>query len=340
MIKVAIDCRYIGFSGIGRYLEGILQNLDFKNYDIYLVGRKEVVEKYQNASYIINNDSPFSIKGILKFNASEVNKCDYFYTPNFIIPYHIKTKVISVIHDVIFLDIKDVNKNSLEYRLKKHLFKRCMKKSIKVFSVSEFSKSRITYYFKKYESKVSVVYPGVSNIFKTRDNYQKENHIIFVGNVKKNKGLITLLKAYEIVRNKSDLKLFIIGDKESFKNKDKSVDNYLNTPGVTFTGRISDASLKKLVSTAKFLIQPSTYEGFGSPPMEAMYLNTRPIISDIEVFKEVYKDLDVVFFKNLDYNDLAQKILNEDYNFKNNIDYIENKFNYKNGAIKLEEEFR
>ena len=79
-------------------------------------------------------------------------------------------------------------------------------------------------------------------------------------------------------------------------------------PGVEFTGRLEDDELYDVIAGAEFLIQPSFYEGFGMPPLEAVRLRTKPIISDIEVFREVYGGMDVCFFESGNACDLADKI--------------------------------
>lgn len=65
----------------------------------------------------------------------------------------------------------------------------------------------------------------------------------------------------------------------------------------------------KEIARAELLIQPSAYEGFGLPPLEALCLGTKPVVSDIPVFREVYDGLDVTFFKAGDAADLKEKIL-------------------------------
>ena len=45
------------------------------------------------------------------------------------------------------------------------------------------------------------------------------------------------------------------------------------------------------------------------PPLEAMSLGTDVLISDIPVFKEIYKDFPVYFFKTGDSLDLSEKLL-------------------------------
>ncbi len=342
-MKIAIDCRYLGGSGIGRVLKGILDNLDFNKNEYYLIGKEKDIKKYPNAKgYLINDTSAFSTKGILKIN-KEVNDCDIFFSPNFIIPFNVKIKTITVLHDVIFLDMPKINSSFIEYRLKKHLIKRCMKKSSHVFTVSNFSKERINNYFPKYENKISYCYNGVDNIFKEyakKEALPKENYILYVGNIKEHKGIKTLLEAYKLIKDKTNLDLYIVGDKDSLKNKDESLNEFFNLDGVKFTGKISDEELLLIERKAKFLIQPSLYEGFGLPPLEAIYLKTKPIISDIEVLKEVYSDLDVEFFKVKDSKDLADKIMTTDYNINPNFDYINKKFDIKNFAKEIEKEFK
>ena len=57
------------------------------------------------------------------------------------------------------------------------------------------------------------------------------------------------------------------------------------------------------------LVQPSLYEGFGMPPLEALNLNTDVVLSDIPVFKEIYNNFPVIFFKSEDSSSLAQTLL-------------------------------
>lgn len=341
MSKVVIDCRYLTMSGIGRFLENILENLDFSKNEYTLLGKKELIEKYQGVNYIYDNNSPFSPKSLFKTNSKLINKHDYFLIPNFIIPYGIKCKVITVFHDIIFLDRKEVNKNYFEYRIKKHLIKRCMKKSQSVLTISKFSRDRIAYYNKKYQDKLKYTYQGVAVSFLNQTKCpNKENYLIYVGNIKKHKGLLTLLEAYKSIKKEdASLKLFLVGDASSFKNSDEEVLKMLDMDGVIFTEKLNDDKLIEIVKKAKFLIQPSQYEGFGLPPLEALYLGTRPIISDIEVFKEIYGNLPVVFFEVNNPISLKEKVLTSDSNFDFDKESINEIYSYKRYARLIENEF-
>ena len=47
-MKIAVDCRYLGHSEVGRMLEGILANFDFTRNQFVLIGKKEYIERYPN----------------------------------------------------------------------------------------------------------------------------------------------------------------------------------------------------------------------------------------------------------------------------------------------------
>ena len=57
-----------------------------------------------------------------------------------------------------------------------------------------------------------------------------------------------------------------------------------------FTGYLSDGEIKCLMGSCKAFIQPSLYEGFGIPPLEAMSVGADCIVSDIPVFREIYEN--------------------------------------------------
>lgn len=311
-MKIAVDCRYLGKSGIGRVCRGILDNLDYNRHKYYLIGDANALRQYSLAEIIEDNDSPFSVRGILTFPA-QVNKlCDCIIIPNFIIPYGIRIPVYTVMHDLIFLDLPKVTTRGFaDYRLKKMLIGRCMKKSVSIACVSEFTRSRCAHYYPEHAHKCYVNYVGLSRsvLGFNAAGIQKTNSIVFVGNVKPHKGLSTLISAFHMLPE-DRYKLKIIGEREGFLVGMNGDD--LESRDVIFTGRLGDEELLKEVASASFLVQPSEYEGFGAPPLEALCLGTRPIISDIPVFREVYGHLPVVFFKVNDAADLRDKIMSAD----------------------------
>lgn len=334
-MKIAIDCRYLGKSGIGRVCQGILDHLDYNEHEYFLIGNEEKLRAYSPAYIIPNDENPFSPKGLFSFPKMINQFCDCIIIPNFIIPYGIKIPVYSVMHDLIFFDLpKITTKGFLDYRIKKMLLKRCMKKSVRIACVSGFTKSRCEHYFPKYAGKCYVNYIGLSEEVLNFDTsgIEKTNSIIYVGNVKPHKGLKTLIDAFHMLP-KGMYRLKIIGEKEGFLVGMKEED--LQSDDVIFTGRLSDDQLLREIASAKFLVQPSLYEGFGLPPLEALYLGTQPIISDIPVFKEVYGDLPVIFFKTEDAKDLENVLIRAQRVSFTAISEFTQKYHYQNFAKRL-----
>ena len=309
-MKIAIDCRMLGSGGIGTYLESLLPFF-LKDFDCLLFGKKELIQsvipEQKTAAIVVDcNIKPFSLKELFFFSKGLlklINQCDIYYTPYCNIPHGIKIPVFSTIHDVVFLDIP-----SLTSRIG-------VMASKKIFTVSNFSALRINANLKLHNKKVIVTYNSVPKWFTDKsENISKEHFLLFVGNIKKHKGLHTLLMAFDIISKQDDkLKLVIVGNSENFRTGDDSIKKLINSfhnGKILFTGRISNEEVRSYYETAKLLIQPSFYEGFGMPPLEALYCGTNVVISDIPVFMEIYKDFPVTYFHCGDSNDLAQKIQN------------------------------
>ena len=311
-MKIAVDVRMSGKSGIGAFIDNILPTLK---------AGAEVVQ-------IKPGIKPFSLKEMLFFPCGlikKINECDAYFSPYCNVPGRlfsrgIKVPIFTTIHDVIFLDLPLAGK--LGTLARKAIYQRAINKSREIFTVSEFSKSRIQARL-KCKKPIAVVYNGAP-LFDGQEaaggleKARKTDTIIFVGNIKAHKGIKTLIpafvKARQILQGQGAAslpRLLIVGSKENFRTSDTALDSLLESSeksGVEFTGFVPDQKLKTLIEEARLLVQPSLYEGFGIPPLQALYAGTRALISDIPVFKEIYSRLPVTFFKAGDADDLTQKI--------------------------------
>jgi glycosyltransferase involved in cell wall biosynthesis len=293
-------------SGIGIFLKILLENLPDEHQYI-LIGDRNLLAQFSNTEIIDCSIPIFSFKELFAYPVSIVNDCDAFFIPNWNIPARIKIPIFSVIHDVVFLDMPGII--SFFGRIIRYLMLyRAMKISRHIFTVSEFSQQRITHYFKN-KKKITVIYLDVLKEIKSYSELNEKddkNYYIFIGNIKKHKSLKTLISAFEKLNN--GYQLFIVGKRDDFHTQENSLD--INNRNIIFTGYISERELYNLLYNAKALIQPSLYEGFGLPPLEALWLKTPVILSDIPVFKELYNDMPVAFFKVGDDNELAEKMNN------------------------------
>ena len=333
-MKIAIDCRMYNSSGIGTYLQGILPYLLAEQKNNYLLlGDFNILSKYKTNNVEIQevNIPIFSVKELFCFPCSKINSYDVFLTPNFNIPIGIKIPIYAFIHDVVFLDIKELTSKTGYYK-RKYYLNRAIKIAKKIFTVSEFSKKRISFHFKK--AKDIVVAPCAIKNELINYSPQKVSNpkefIIFVGNIKPHKGLETLVKGWKYAKEMGfNKQLVIVGEKEGFKTK-LSNEDFLKDQNIIFTGRISDKELYNYMNKASILVQPSIYEGFGLPPLEALYLGTTCLLSDIEVFKELYTEFQNCYFFNKEsVEDLAKKLLSLSPQKIEQKDFITNRFDFK-----------
>jgi glycosyltransferase involved in cell wall biosynthesis len=326
---ITIDCRWIDSSGIGVYLRECLPFfLDSEN-SFLLLGNHErlssVVSGRINAEILNCSLEPFSLRELFAFPPDllkKINNSDFFYSPFFNIPGLVKIPVYTTIHDIIFPDMPELT-SRIGLTARMYFYRRCFRRSAKIFTVSCFSKSRIEYYSKGKRPVIvthSAIQPHFLHFRKEGKIPNKKNTIIFIGNIKKHKGLDCLLEAFLLAREDGlHHQLVIIGGRDNFRTSDNLILTKIDSScpdAVVFTGIVSNEKLIDYLSTAALLVQPSFYEGFGLPPLEAMALGTPALISDIPVFKEIYEGFPVTFFRVGNPKDLKEKLLDLLHNKK------------------------
>lgn len=336
-MRLAIDCRLIGETGIGTFIENVLNNIVLHTENEYvLIGNTNKLVKYQQLTcckVVKCSLRSFTPAELLCFPVREVNACDAFYTPNFNLPLGIKVPIFSTIHDILFFETENFSSGIHMMALKWYV-KRALKVSHTVFTVSEFSKERICNYFHTFMD-IQVVHNGISSNlreYKSKYRYDGERKgIVFLGSIKKHKGLHVLLEAYTKLRGEGGEcpPLTVIGHVD-FRTKDMEMLEVIkrNKDSVNFLGAVDDKTLYDVLSRSAVLVSPSFYEGFGIPPLEAMYLGTPVIISDIPVYKEVYRDLPVTFFRTGDANDLYLRLHDFVYKPLDVSEKIDKMYNY------------
>lgn len=321
-MKLVIDLRMINVSGIGTYLKNIIPLIVERYNDIEVLGNAKELQSFawaKDLKIIEFNEKIYSIKEQFEF-PKVIPTCDIFWCPHFNVPLlPIKAKkIITTIYDVNHLS--GINKSSfLKEQYAKVLYKNATKKSDTIITISEFSKAEIIKYTHVNSNKIQLIYCGVN-----QENFSKQNieveqlqlpkkYILYVGNVKPHKNLITLLKAYSILSNefKNQYKIVIVGKKEGFITKENEIFEFIDQnnlkENIFFTGYIQDNQVPNVYKKASLFVFPSMYEGFGLPILEAMCCNIPVISSDAASLKEVGGDA-VEYFSPLDYKQLATKI--------------------------------
>lgn len=172
---------------------------------------------------------------------------------------------------------------------------RLVKRAYKVITVSRFSRREIQEKLRRPNLDIPVIYNAPSDRFMIKElgghKPSKNGFFLFVGSQDPRKNLQLLLRLFREEEFK-DERLVVVG------GKTKSFNTVVlqQLPNVEFKDKCDDAELASLYREAKALINPSLYEGFGLPLVEAMASGCLLILSDIEVFQEIAQD-GALYFK-------------------------------------------
>jgi glycosyltransferase involved in cell wall biosynthesis len=174
-----------------------------------------------------------------------------------------------------------------------------IRKAEAIIAVSENTKKDLLKYLQIPEDKITVVYNGVNHeSFKpTYRPILSSPYILYVGSERPRKNLGRLLEAFAELKKVpgfTDLKLIKCGDpgrSDAFRDvtlqkiKELGLDSE-----VIFVDPISDDLLSAYYTSAKVLVYPSLYEGFGLPVLEAMACDCPVIASNVSSLPEVAGD--------------------------------------------------
>jgi glycosyltransferase involved in cell wall biosynthesis len=123
------------------------------------------------------------------------------------------------------------------------------------------------------------------------------DYLLYVGSAYPHKRLDLLIDAWSITsKSHPDLLLVITGTEDVFLSRIKKMVDERRIPRVLFVGAVDDQSLSTLYANASMFVFPSSFEGFGLPPIEALASGTPVIASDIPVLREVLPREGVFFF--------------------------------------------
>lgn len=311
----------INASGIGVYIQNILPNVinNLDNYCFYLLGDSSNLLNYEwtqksNINIINLQSSIYSLSEQYHLVSKIPKDSVLFWSPHYIIPIFYKGKILVTIHDVFHLAKPEFVGGFHKKLYAKFMFKAVSKKADAIISVSDFTKKEFLKFVNKNQDNIYTIYNGVNNFWRefvdedTDLNITKP-YIVYVGNVKPHKNLITLVKAFEQIKNEIPHNLVIIGKKEGFITGDQEVIKYAErlADRIKFTGFVDNQILKQYIANADALVFPSLYEGFGLPPLEAMACGCPLIVSNVSSLPEVCGDA-ALYIDPYSSEDIAEKI--------------------------------
>ncbi len=114
------------------------------------------------------------------------------------------------------------------------------------------------------------------------------NYLFAAGSLQPHKNLARLIKAFrQISPSYPGLELVVAGRKQISFTVDSELSGLMKTPGLRFTGYLSDEELANAYAGSQAFCFPSLEEGFGLPILEAMRLGCLVLTSHTSCLPEI-----------------------------------------------------
>ncbi len=254
MLHLCVDARLYNGSGIGTHLKAILPFLT--PFQLTLLVKEPL--DYPAAQMIIKSEI-YSLAEQFEL-PRKIPRCDLFWSPHFnipLLPIRAKKRLVTV-HDVFHL----AHLSSLSFSQKiyaKVVIPAALRLSDYVMTDSQFSADEIEKYCFRPQKMAIVPSCSLPNEGVELIRGLPKRYLLYVGNVKPHKNLVRLIEAHKKIRKAPPL--VVVG---------KQFGEVHLPAHVHYAGYVPDAALPQLYKGADLFVFPSTYEGFGIPPLEAM----------------------------------------------------------------------
>ena len=313
-IKVFIDTFYYqaALSGIRTYInELVLGAKNSKNNNIEYLFSHDINQWDLNHKFLNPKNRLLRLyfhiyyffwkQIILPFKILK-HKPDVVICPDFVAPlWHLKTLKLCVIHDTLFWDCpKNYTPLWRKYYIK--LINLGLRGNSLAITTSKYVKSNLEGLFSKQNLTIIVIFQSFlqskiddDSILKNL-NLEDSDFLLHVGSFDKRKDLITLVKAFKLLKedqSNKHLKLVLAGQKILNGNTEvlNELEKYILTnslsKSVLITGYLSSQEISSLYKKALIYVFPSFEEGFGIPILEAFSMKTPVVTSNAGAMVEI-----------------------------------------------------
>jgi glycosyltransferase involved in cell wall biosynthesis len=308
MRTLTVDLRMYRHSGIGRYLRNLLPLLlPLLEVDrvrvlsqLHLIGEAEWL-KSPRVALIETNSKVYSASEQMLVLRGGYRGSNLLWVPHYNAPVFYPGLMVVSIHDLAPLALPEILDTPVKRKYAEFLMKRSVKQAAAILSVSEFTARELRERLDVPAEKITVAHLGIDvdwpDTAQPHSEIDGVPYLLYVGNVKPNKNLGLLLRAFARVSDLLPYRLLLAGRMEGFGTGDQAAIQQAKKMGdrVRFTGMVPDKDLISLYAGASALVFPSLYEGFGLPLLEAMRFGCPVLCSTAASLPEVAGDAALYF---------------------------------------------
>ena len=334
-MKIAIDARLYGLEngGIGRYVMNLVNELSKLKtpHEFHILLRSEymqIVDLPVNWHKHELNVRHYSIREQVELPRMLYKLApDLTHFPHFNVPIVYNKPFVVTIHDLSKHRSKGTDTTTLPvytFMIKRTMYykvvKAAIEKSVQVITPTNIVKDDVLQHYHVNSDKLAVIYEGVTALTskmhdpkRILEKYKLDKpFFMFTGNAYPHKNLDRLIEATVLLNEQYGVSamLGISSSRSVFTERlEKIIKKNHARDYIKLLGFVPDEELDALYSASEAFVYPSLMEGFGLPGLEAMQAGTLALVSNIPVFKEIYKDA-AIYFNPHDFSAMADCMRN------------------------------
>lgn len=321
-MNVALDIRMIRHSGIGNYLQGLLNafalilNTLRQPFFFTLIGDKKssaTISIPENSLWVNFPRQIYSLPEQLFYPLKKLKECNLLHYPHYNAPLGWHKKLIVNFHDLNHLVFPQFLPTPLHKFYARYFYKRTSASADKIIVPTEFIRQQVIERLGVEDARLEVIPYAASEDFsppseknsagdeQTVKKYAlPQTYLLTIGINKPHKNYLFLLRGllrFWQTEKKDFPPLVMVGfelDKKA-KYLRRFISGYHLEEKIKILGYLPQRDLPSIYRCALALIFPSLYEGFGLPALEAMKCEIPVVAADIPPLREICKDAALFF---------------------------------------------
>lgn len=309
-MRVAIDARYVREkpSGIGTYVQALVERLPATAPDdrfcfwAHPLAPRPLSRASNTAEVVVRAgpNSPLPIWWPSRY--ASFDGVDVFHSPHNVLPRGVPCPTVVTVHDVMAIERPGLHLQGLERLVKQRYYSaavwRAIRQASHVIAPSRAVADRITHLERSAARRLSVIYEAADPVFcpaPDRSHAAQRSatllgfdhpFLLVVGANSATKRHADAVAAFAATVPEP-WRLILVQRQGASRQLVRLARELGVAHRVLWLPRVRRSDIVTLMQSAGALIQPSLYEGFGLPVIEAMACGCPVVASDIAVFREI-----------------------------------------------------
>jgi len=317
-ITVAIDARYIREkpSGIGVYVKALVDRLpNDAPSDRFLFWAHRLASRplsaASNTSEVTVRPAPASPWPLLwPQRYASFNGIDVFHSPHNMMPRRVPCPSVVTIHDVMSIERPGLHLQGIERVVKSKYYQqavwRAIREATRLIAPTRATADRVCALAPEAAARMTVIWEAADEYFRPPEDVDAARkqaalltgdtspYLLLVGANAPTKRHAWAISAFAAAVGRP-WRLVLLQRRKARDGLVRLAQRLNVADRVIWLEAVERKNVVTLIQAAGALLQPSTYEGFGLPVVEAMACGCPVIASDIAPFREITGDAAVLF---------------------------------------------